>query len=448
MKRPHYLILLFALAFCFYVNGQNISRQKVNELLLQLKNSPEDTSRLNVLVEIGKFHIYQGKLNLAEIELEEVIERYKAIRYRKLYYAYSVLSNINRLKGNFIKGLDYAFKCLKSMEETRDTLLSATFYGDIGRMYLEVGNEQKGIEWYKKVLDQLRNQGLPNYLMYNAAGYLVQNLIQQHKGIEALRLVTNLSNQIPPLTKVQKGCTAQNLAYCYEALENYSEAEKLYLEAVQWYEKAGNGFETPQRILYDVGKFYVGRKQFSKAGDYLRESLTFLPQKIELATIKDTHLLLFMVDSSEGNYLSAINHFRRHKLLNDSIFNATKSWQIEELEVKYETEKKEKDIQQLNALTEIQDTKLRDANRVKTLTFFGLALLLVIVVLLNYQYTIKKRNNREMAKKNEDLERLVKEKEWLAKEIHHRVKNNLQISRCSGGIEDALTNWSNALIAL
>ncbi|WP_020605524.1 hypothetical protein [Spirosoma spitsbergense] len=40
--------------------GQNINRQMVNRLLNRLKNSKADTSRLSVLLELGKFHIYKA----------------------------------------------------------------------------------------------------------------------------------------------------------------------------------------------------------------------------------------------------------------------------------------------------------------------------------------------------------------------------------------------------
>jgi two-component sensor histidine kinase len=194
-----------------------------------------------------------------------------------------------------------------------------------------------------------------------------------------------------------------------------------------WYEPTGNDLEATQRAPYDIGKFYLQQKELKKAGYYLRKALSFTPQKNELAIIKDIHLLLFVVDSAQRNYLSAINHFRQHKRLNDSIFNEIKSRQIEELQIKYETVKKERNIRYLQNLSNTQETRLHEADTVKNLTFLGLGLLLVILFLLFHQYQVKKRNNKEMKEKNKALQQLVKEKEWLVKEIHHRVKNNLQI---------------------
>jgi two-component sensor histidine kinase len=57
-------------------------------------------------------------------------------------------------------------------------------------------------------------------------------------------------------------------------------------------------------------------------------------------------------------------------------------------------------------------------------------LALIILILVFYLYGQKQQSNREMADKNGLLQKLVSEKEWLLKEVHHRVKNNLHTIFC------------------
>ncbi len=76
----------------------------------------------------------------------------------------------------------------------------------------------------------------------------------------------------------------------------------------------------------------------------------------DLLQMGESHRLWFMLDTARHDYRSAVNHLLSFKQLNDSLFTDTKRRQISELEIQYETEKKEKDIllkaQNIQSLTE------------------------------------------------------------------------------------------------
>jgi len=432
-----YIIKNYPETFAYY--------RQAAALYKQLGNQPKE---VQVMEQAASLHMDLGELDVAEQAFTDVLRRYKQLKYPKLHYTYSSLASVNRLKGNFDKGLFYALQCLESMNRTQDTLSAAIFYGTLAQMYMELGQQSESIYWYRKSFDQWRQEKLPNFSLYNAASQLVRDLIAHRKTYEALGLITNLVQEIPTINNIQNGCVAQSYAYCYDDLKKYDLAERYYLQAVAHYKKSGGDFEMSQKVQQDVGKFYLARNDVRKAGFYLRKALSYNPQKNSLSTVKDIHYMLFKVDSIEGNYLSAINHFRQHKALNDSIFTVTKTRKLAELEVRYATAKKVQQIQQ-------QQNELARAQTTRNGILAGTVLLLGLLGLSYSQYRLKRRSNQlleakqlEINRKNESLERilaekeilirdkdslldekegLLDEKEWMIKEIHHRVKNNLQI---------------------
>jgi two-component system, sensor histidine kinase PdtaS len=120
--------------------------------------------------------------------------------------------------------------------------------------------------------------------------------------------------------------------------------------------------------------------------------------------------------------------------LSDSLFNDRRVKEILSLDVLFESDRKEnnarikdQNIRLLQQQAKIEHANLKQATLKQSITTACAAFLIIVVGLVYVHYHQKKRDNYIIREQNKELQQLIEEKEWLVKEIHHRVTNNLHI---------------------
>ena len=100
---------------------------------------------------------------------------------------------------------------------------------------------------------------------------------------------------------------------------------------------------------------------------------------------------------------------------------------VYDLEAKYQTDLKNTEIQRLRNERLMDRLKLEEERRRVWALIGGLVLAMLAVLGALYAYRTKKRTNEELRKLNNKLSATLEQNNLLIKEIHHRVKNNLQV---------------------
>jgi two-component sensor histidine kinase len=385
-----------------------------------------------VRTSLADFLFAFNKFDLAEKELLKAIDLRHQIGSAKLSLNYFLLSQLNRYRGAYEKSLLYATRSVDNATRNYDTVDIDVYYGELALVLDELGRCAESSHWYRKALAIRIARKLDRVNLYKTAGLLIRQLIKLHRSRDALALIDSMVAMHPPQASFEKAIAMQDYAYCYDGLKLYPQAEQYYNSMAAYFRTAPLTDEYVFVGNLDISRFYLQRGQFEKAHTYLDSALVY--RGARLVDQRELHHMLFSADSALGNYAAAIKDLQQYQFLNDSIYNERKSRQIEELTIQYETEKKEQSIQLLEKEKRIQQTELTKEKNTRR-WILGVALLLIIIVALLVNYArLKQRTNRKLQvqqiqieKKNYTLQHLVEEKEWLVREIHHRVKNNFQI---------------------
>ncbi len=299
--------------------------------------------------------------------------------------------------GIYDKATDYLISALRILDKlpvSKNTLKDrSTCLNNLGYLSTQQKQYSQAKDYLlqsleiKKKTDDLKGIAL----IYNNLG---QISIEEKKEKEAeTNFRTALSYYSKSKVTKGKSLVFNNLGEIFSKRNNYDSALVYFKAALQ----IDSTLESPADMsttLLNIGNLYINGKQYDKSLPIIKKALKLAEEVSSLEEQKLAYQLLATIYSAKNDYKSAFDNAKKILSINDSIFNETTTEKITSLQIQYETEKKDQEIQLLQTENELKASNLKIQQNI-TWGLIGIILFSLIVIYLFFNRLKLKQAARE-----------------------------------------------------
>jgi len=393
---------------------------------------------LMLLVSISCFGV-NSEIKLDEIEEIEEIENYQFVVETLIAEYNSQINNgdsigamksaykISNLYINFLldfnKGVSYSNEALKIAQDLNNSEYQILVLQQMGYIHYTWKDINNALSHYNEALEIAEiNNDYEN--ISNICVYMGAFLEEEYRIKEALvyyqKIIDNKHN-------------LEHSPQAHMAIGKYYQLHDILDSTFHYYNIALNTFIQDSNYRWES---YINSELAALSllkGDN-QQALKYAEEGLKIATSKklrkeryDNYLAMSKVYEKIGDFNNSLRFFKLYYGLKDSIYTSKISQNVEFLQLKLKFEEEEKAYSKLLNEQKINQIEIKNERYVTYVVIFGFTMLLSIIALIYYRLRVVRRKNVKIQKSYQNEVNLVQEKETLLKEVHHRVKNNMQI---------------------
>lgn len=404
LKSFFVLTVILIVSSSVFCNEEDLLIEKIN-------TTNSDSLKINLLIDLVDRLTYSNPeraINFLTDALS-IIETSSTSYKLELAKCYNRLGIISSMQGRFVEAIDYYQKALDIFEllqinkpENQDFFEGmVNIYGNIGTIYYHQQNYKRAVEYWKKSLLMLDS---PEFDFSRAQ--LLNNI--GVASFESGQNDTAVYYYKKALETFQITDSEQDVAMCYTNLGEVYNKEGLYTKAIVYLQ---NSLEIKEKLednhglsncLVSLSRLNYNMDNSIKSIEYAIRAIDICNQTENLNDLLDAYELLAGNYENMQDFKLAYIYHKKFKEINDSIFNKESNEKFIEVQSKYESEKKE---------NELQLFRQKEKNQIlirKTL-IYGILVLLIISVFVIWTIIVKRKNEKQLYEANAKL----KEKEAM-----------------------------------
>lgn len=428
----------------------SVLSQQVNDQGQIIDSLEKELSLSTDTVEVGIM------LQLCDAYFESSLER--SINYarsalsnsRQIGYAKGEADALNRIgniylsTSNITKAMEHYFESLEIRENISDSIGIAVCFNNLGIIASEFNDNKMAIEYTQKAI---KINTKINYTYgisdnYINMGVYYDDLGESSKALNYYFMNLNILEEINDRSSL--ATTLNNIGEIYNNKSKFDEALSFYNRSLKIQEEINetSGIAISKLNLGDV---YLKKGDLENANKFLYESLK-ISMKIGYRDIQSNcYELLAKYYNEKENFSEAFKYSKLFSKTEDSIFSEQSSRRFAEMQVSFESELKDREIELLKKNELLRNLQLKkQENRI---IYLAISLLLIsfLVFLVLRNYFLRKKNLQLIKKKN--IELFYSSKKLKESEI--RLKDtNESMDRFFSIIAHDLINPFHALFAL
>jgi tetratricopeptide (TPR) repeat protein/DNA-binding CsgD family transcriptional regulator len=394
------------------------------------------------LLWIGRVYYYKSNFNLSNKYLDKAkkpLEESGDIRTLSFWYLAKAFTL--RTSGDYVHAIEMFTKSIELCKKTDNKKTMTTDYLEIGVTLLDRNEVDKAMKYFKEGLS-LANESGNKVVIANA----LTSIAGAYKAKGSLDTALNYYKQALKIRKELKkdrhiASSEMSIGETLIQMGKYSDAEKHLKHAIDLFQSLD---EKTGIIITNLPLADAYNRQGKPEGVELAKKTLLLAEEIENPNLMSyVYNKLADIYSYNNDYKRAFEYQKKHNRLKDSLFTSEKERMLAEVEAKFQSEKKDRDIELLKEKTIIE--KNRNIMLIFLLVVF-LIVIALLVVMFRYKSTAFKRQQQLLKQEKiihaQENEIAVKEKQLLKEQLESKnrelASKALEMIRMNETISDII----------